>query len=252
MCQMNDDRKVFAKEWESLAKHVEKEHSDLVLLPEMPFSTWFCASPKFEARVWNAAVSEHQWWTGRLAELGSKVVLATRPVDKGKRRLNEGFVWTRGRARGVHFKSYLPNEAGYFEASWYDRGERKFTPVRTGGSVLGFMICTDLWSMPHARAYGKEGVHLIAVPRATEKATVEKWLAGGKTAAVVSGAFCISSNRVGRRGEARFGGCGWVVGPDGQQLGLTSSERPFVTVDVDLKDAERAKRTYPRVSLEPD
>ena len=45
---------------------------------------------------------------------------------------------------------------------------------------------------------------------------------------------------------ANLGGQGWVAGPDGQVLGLTSRERRCVTVEIDLREAERAKQTYPR------
>jgi len=101
--------------------------------------------------------------------------------------------------------------------------------------------------MERARAYGKAGAHLIVTPRATPLSTVDKWLAGGRVAAVVSGAFSLSSNRAGAGAQGmRFGGQGWIIGPDGEALGLTSRECPIVTLDIDLNEAERAKSTYPR------
>ncbi len=253
VCEVSDDRKAFAVEWERLVRHVKKEKSDLVLLPEMPFSSWFCAGPKFDPKVWAHAVDEHTKWVGRLDELGAPVVMGTCPVEREGRRVNEGFVWTKEHgARGVQFKNYLPNDVGYFEASWYERGDRTFSPFEVGGWSAGFLICSDLWSMSSARALGKGGVHIIAVPRATGKASVEKWLAGGKAAAVVAGAYCASSNRTGKKGAADFGGRGWVIDPDGEVLGTTSKAKPFATVEIDLKKAEKAKKTYPRNALEPD
>lgn len=253
VCEMRDDREEFAEDWERLGRHVKSEGSDVVLLPEMPFYSWFPAERKFDPKVWRKAVAEHQRWVRRLGELGAPVVLGTRPVERGGRRLNEGFVWTKkGGARGVQLKNYLPNEAGYYEASWYDRGDRKFSTFEAGSFKAGFLICSDLWSMASARGYGKEGAQMIAEPRCTGSESVEKWLAGGKVAAVVSGAYSLSSNRAGKRGGAEFGGRGWVVDPNGNVLGLTSKARPFVTVKVDLKKADAAKKTYPRDSLQPD
>lgn len=49
-----------------------------------------------------------------------------------------------------------------------------------------------------------------------------------------------------RCGCRPLGGQGWIIGPDGEVLGMTSSEQPFVTVDIDLSLADRAKDTYPR------
>ena len=252
VCEMPDDRSEFEGAWTRLARHARREGSDLLLLPEMTFYGWFCSAPKFDARVWKEAVADHRLWTARLGELGAPVVLGSRPVGRGGRRLNEGFVWTRKGIRGVHHKNYLPNEGGFYEASWYQRGDRTFTPFQASGWKTGFMICSDLWAMAGARSYGKRGAELIAVPRCTPEASVEKWIAGGRVAAVLAGAYCLSSNRSGSRGEVRFAGRGWVVDPDGRVLGLTSRGRPFVTVDIDRAAARKAKQTYPRRSLEPD
>ena len=48
------------------------------------------------------------------------------------------------------------------------------------------------------------------------------------------------------QGGIRFGGEGWVIDPDGKVLGVTSEAEPFLTVDIELEDAVRAKGTYPR------
>ena len=253
VCQLPDDREKFEKEWGSLSRHVKRQGSDMALLPEMPFYHWFCAGPKFERAIWEDAVNEHRRWMERLDELGATVVLGSRPVDRGGKRLNEGFVWSEKAERGVHFKKYLPNEPGFYEARWYDRGQRPFTPFEAGGWKAGFMICSDLWSMADARAYGRKGVQLLFVPRATGSPNAaSRWVAGGRVAAVLAGAYCLSSNRSGRRGEASFGGYGWVIDPEGDVLALTSESKPFTTVSIDRAKAEKAKTTYPRYALKPD
>ena len=252
VCEMPDDRSEFEGAWEGLRRHVRRESSDLVLLPEMTFSYWFCASPRYDPGVWEKAVEDHAEWMGRLGELGAATVLGSRPVNRNGRRLNEGFVWSGGRSKAVHHKNYLPNEGGFYEASWYSRGDRSFTPFQAGGWKAGFMICSDLWSMASARSYGKLGAGIIAVPRSTPLASVDKWIAGGRVAAVLAGAYCLSSNRAGSRGETRFAGKGWIVDPDGKVLGLTSKGRPYATGEIDSGRASRAKGTYPRDSLLPD
>ncbi len=109
------------------------------------------------------------------------------------------------------------------------------------------MICSDLWFAEHARGYARQGVHILANPRATERSSVDKWIAGGRAIAVMSGAFCLSSNRAGAgQGGVEFGGGGWVIDPNGNLLGLTTDAQPFVTVEIDPALAEAAKKTYPR------
>jgi N-carbamoylputrescine amidase len=178
-------------------------------------------------------------------------VLGTRPVSRDAARFNEAFIWQADRGhRGVHRKSFLPDEEEFWEASWYHAGDKTFTPCQAGPARLGFQICTELWSMEHARLYGKAGVSVIACPRGTPHATLDKWLVGGRAAAVVSGAFVISSNRATPPGAVpSLGGQGFIVGPESDVLARTSREEPFATVDIDLAEAEQAKRTYPRYAL---
>jgi N-carbamoylputrescine amidase len=109
-------------------------------------------------------------------------------------------------------------------------------------------ICTEIWFNFHAREYAKQGIHVLVCPRAAPHPSVDKWIAGGRTAAVVSGAFCLSSNFNGSAGgKWEWGGCGWIFEPEeGEVLGTTSREKPFLTMKIDLKIAETAKDTYPR------
>jgi N-carbamoylputrescine amidase len=115
------------------------------------------------------------------------------------------------------------------------------------GATLGIQICTEMWMMDVSRQYGIRGVDIIAVPRATPSTSRERWLVGGTVAAIVSGAFCISSNRSGSStADDEFAGLGWIIDPDGAVLATTSDADRFVTCDIDLQHAARAKTTYPR------
>ena len=70
----------------------------------------------------------------RVAELRVDVVLASRPVEIGGRRLNQGFAWTRdGGYQGGRSKVYLPDEPDGREAAWFDQGETT-SAVRAGSS----------------------------------------------------------------------------------------------------------------------
>ncbi len=251
VCELANDPEGLSAEWEDLARHVRRESSAIVLLPEMPFYPWPFAERKFDGNTWKRAVNEHGRWLQRLKELSPAMVLGSRPVTRGSKRLNQSFVWTaEGGIHDVHSKYYLPNEEGFWEASWYHQGDKEFKAFSSKAIKLGFLICSELWSMPRAMEYGKAGAHVIATPRATGKSTTEKWLVGGRACAVVSGCYSLSSNRISRGSDqADLGGLGWVVDPDGKVLGTTSKERPFVTADIKPEVAARAKKTYPRYSI---
>ena len=248
VCEMNNDRKIFEEDWKRLAVHIKENKSDLVLLPEMPFSSWFPRTKPFDQNIWDAAVKAHEKGLKHLVELSPAAVLGSMPVTQEKKRLNQGFVWDKDLGyRTVHTKYYLPDEEDFWEASWYTRGKKRFISSEIRGTRIGFLICTDLWFFEHARAYGKESVHLLVCPRTTPHSTLDKWLAGGRTASIVSGAYCISSNRYEPGNtDSGMGGQGWITAPDGEVLCSTSPTEPFLTVQLDLARADKAKSTYPR------
>jgi N-carbamoylputrescine amidase len=249
VCELGNDPALLNEQWEELASHVKSEQSELVLLPEMPFYRWLAAVREVDSQAWAESVAAHDLWTERLAELGDVSVAATRPIIEDGLHFNQGFVWdSKNGARSVHNKHYLPDEEGFWEASWYSAGGGGFSTVQNRGTQVGFMICTELWFPQHARDYGKQGVEILACPRATLGETVDKWIAGGRVAAVVSGAFCLSSNFSGSAGATGdWAGTGWIIEPEeGEVLGTTLPEAPFLTMDIDLEVADAAKQTYPR------
>lgn len=250
VCELPDPPEPFEDAWRGLVSHVRAAGSELVLLPELPFAPWFGTRRAFDAVAWRDVVARHAAWVAHLAELAPARVLFTRATDGAEGRFNEAVVWDEeGGLRGVHRKRYLPDEPGFWEASWYRRGSAAPPVLSCGSAKVSFQICTELWFLDTSRALGKRGLHVLATPRATPASSADKWVAGGRVAAVVSGAFSLSSNKAGRAAgdpELVFAGRGWITGPEGDVLGLTSPGEPFVTRDLDLGDAERAKETYPR------
>ncbi len=252
VAQLSNDPDGLARDWEALAAHVEDNASDLVLLPEMPFGPWLAAAAEVDREAWRRSVTVHRRWCDRLGELGVQVVIGSRPVDHPGPR-NRGFLWTAKEGlQDLHDKAYLPNEPGFWEARWYERGEPVYELSRVGlgdvGSVsVGTLLCTEMWFLEHARRYGRAGADVLAVPRATPASTLDKWIAGGRAAAVVSGAYCLSAAPVSAPGaSADLGGGGWIIDPEGELLALTGAEDPFVTLDLDLGASAAAKTTYPR------
>ncbi|MHA2090731.1 MAG: carbon-nitrogen hydrolase family protein [Candidatus Kariarchaeaceae archaeon] len=249
VCQFSGENARIDEEWAGLLKHVREMNSDLVLLPEMPFYSWITALPKVNLELWEEAVETHQVWLHRLAELGSRIVIGTCPIikDHGER-YNVAFICQDSDIQFSHTKFYLPNEPGFWEETWYQRGKKDFSYEEVDGIRLGFLICTELWFMEHAREYAEQGIHLLICPRSTPEETTDKWIIGGRTAAVISGAYCISSNHHGIAADDKtfLGGAGWICDPEGNLLGRTSDDQPFLTISIDVKIAEEAKMTYPR------
>ena len=223
--------------------------------PSCPSAAGVPALQGGDDAAWRRWIDEHRDAEPRIDALAPAAVLWTRPTLKDGRRLNVGC--SRSGEASIadhHAKVYLPDEPGFWEASWYAPGPARFRGFDVGGARAGFAICTEMWFLQRAREYGRDGVQLLASPRATGLSSADKWLAGGRAAAVVSGAYSLSSNRSGRdTDDYAWAGLGWIVEPEeGDVLARTRADQPWVTVDLDLGHADRAKQTYPRYVVAPE
>ena len=249
VCELPNDWTVQPKVQSALKDHLAQEGSELLLLPEMGFDRWLAAQDRVDPELWRAAVDRHLEWIDRLDEWGVAAVAGTRPALVDGKALNVGWVWSRESGHvDVHEKYYLPDEEGFYEATWYAMGNGMFQLAELCGLRVGFLICTEIWFTDRAREYAREGIDLLLCPRATPATSRSVWLAGGQAAAWVSGAYCLSSNYNGPvTSEMEFGGAAWVTEPDGgTRLGVSSEARPFVTVDIDPAVSRAAKTGYPR------
>jgi N-carbamoylputrescine amidase len=245
VCELPHRTDALADAWAALCEHTVANGSQLVLLPELAMvePVWECGH--FDAARWVLVETLNDMGLRRLRELHADYVVGTRPVRLDGRRLNQGFLWSP--AAGVQplrSKYFLPEEPGSWEATWFERGDPVFPAFRAGAASFGINICTELWALETYAAYAALGVDLLLSPRATALDTTAKWLAVGVVAAVRSGAFSLSSNRVDTTGAG--GGSGWIIDPAGKVLSVTSAAEPFATRDIDLAKAAEAKDSYPR------
>lgn len=247
VCETQPEMVPASESWKRLVGHVREAELDLFLINEMPFGPWIAAGQAFEQETWRSACEVHEEGISRLRELGAPAVMGSRAREVDKRRLNEAFVWTAENGyRAVHTKQYFPDEPGYYEARWFERGERHFRLGEAGPARVGFLICTEVMFNEHARHYGRKGAHVIAVPRAVGRASLARWLVAMRMAAIVSGCYVMSSNRGGVDSKGQeFGGRGWIVDPNGDLVAQTSPASPLVTYTIDLDFVSVAQMEYP-------
>lgn len=212
---------------------------DLLILNELPFGAWLAARPLFDGGAAERSIGLHEEGLAWLASLPIRAIITSRPILAGARLMNEAVQLAGGEIVPLHRKKYLPDEPGWFEAAWYRRGDGPSEPVPVGNLLISTLLCTEAMFNEHARRAGRRGAHVVAIPRAT--AGIKTWQAAAEMAAIVSGAYVISSNRAGDG----FSGAGFAYGPDGGLIELTSAEHWLRIVDVDLARANRRKAEYP-------
>ena len=230
--------------WEGLIKHVEENSSEIITLNEMPLVKWHWGVPSVDVQVAIDAANLHEERMTMIGKLGCKVI-TSKPIHENNKLYNEAFLWD-GEYKPVHTKHFFPEEPGFFEDSWFSRKPPTFDAFDVCGVKTGVMLCTEMWFDEHARLYGKDDVQLIAGPRATETGGLERWKVAFRHISLVSGAFTVTSNRVGVTPTNDFCGYGCIVDPNGTIIAHTSREEPFITRDLDFSLADEAKKTYPR------
>ncbi|AXC11897.1 N-carbamoylputrescine amidase [Acidisarcina polymorpha] len=211
----------------------------------MPFGSWLASSPNYNVERAQESVRIHEEGLEALRALELPLVISSRPVIASDRLANEAFVLERGTYRCLHQKHFFPAEEGWYETRWFTTSTPGFDSIEAGGLRIGALICTELMFNERARGYGRAGAHFIAVPRATGQSIAE-WKTAGAMAAIVSGCYVVSSNRVGSDfGGPIFGGGGYAFAPDGSLLCESTAGSSIAVFTLDKQPAEEQKSRYP-------
>jgi N-carbamoylputrescine amidase len=232
-------------QWGTLKDSVTAARPDLLVTNELPFGPWIAEGAAFSKEDAQLSLRAHEKGLEGLIDLALAAVISSRPVWNGKRLANEAFVLENGVVRPLHRKQYFPNEPGWFESAWYSGDDSGFEVAEVLGTRIGVLLCTEAMFNEHARAYGKQKASLIVVPRASGM-NIESWKIAGAMASLVSGAYVVSSNRVGRsRGGTQFGGGGFAYAPQGRLVAVTSPANPLGTLELDQEISASAQGDYP-------
>lgn len=245
VCQLPTNLLPHHPAWTDFARRVEPSRADLVLLNEMPFGAWISSRPTYDKDIAAASVDAHELALSALQKLPAAVV-SSRPIRGRSKLCNEAFLLTDGVYRPIHHKQYLPQQEGFFEKSWFACERPGFDVIRFRDLRIGVLLCTELMFTEWARHYRRQGAHVIVAPRASGSSR-HRWDAAACMAAIVSGCYVLSSNRMsdGARSGPRFGGHGFAYSPVGELMGETSVAAPLLTVNIDLEAVEKAQRNYP-------
>jgi N-carbamoylputrescine amidase len=232
-------------QWTPLKDSLTAALPDILVTNELPFGPWLADGATFSEQEAQLSIGAHAQGLAGLIDLRLPAVISSRPVWNGKRLANEAFVLENGLVRPLHRKQYFPNEPGWFENVWYAGDDSGFHVADVLGLNVGVLLCTEAMFNEHARAYGKQKASLLVIPRATGT-EIEPWTIAGAMAALVSGAYVVSSNRVGRSNSGKhFGGGGFAYAPQGRLLALTTPANLLQTFDLDLKLSAAAQQSYP-------
>ena len=245
VCQLPDGLLPDHPAWRDFVRRVEAERPQILLLNELPFGPWLPREDSFSDESAAASLAAHEAALRAIESLPSAVI-GSRPVRAADKLANEAFLLVDGRYGAIHHKQYFPQEAGFFEDTWFAPAKPGFDVIEHRGIRIGVLLCTELMFTEWARHYRHQGAQLIVAPRASG-ASMRNWHASARMAAIVSGCYVLSSNRASPAGGSapHFGGKGFIYSPTGNLLGMTSADRPLLTMGLNLSLVADAQRRYP-------
>jgi N-carbamoylputrescine amidase len=153
---------------ESLIRSAAIAGAQVILLPELFASTYFCQlqeDEKFDLAtpVENSVFLRH--FQGLSAELDVVLPVSFFEVSKTAH-FNSVAVFDGGQYLGTYRKSHIPDGPGYTEKYYFTPGNTGFKVFNTRFCKLSVLICWDQWFPEAARCCCLEGAELIFYPTA--------------------------------------------------------------------------------------
>lgn len=244
--ELDDGLTVASSNWQKIKNKINESEIEILILNEMPFGSWRPVTHDFNIEAAETWVDEHENCLNELKKLNVSAVVSSRPIMTDNKLINEAFSIENGEYKTLHHKHFFPSEEGWYEESWFRSKLNGFQVHSITGINIGILLCTELMYNEHARQYGRDNADLIAVPRASGLNKVN-WNAACAMASVVSGAYVVSSNRVGSANltTPNFGGGGLAYAPGGEKIGQTGIDCNLMTFELNPEISRKAKAEYP-------
>ena len=249
----------------SAIEQAAEQGADLVLLPELSTSLYFCISED------PANYDQAEPIPGRTTEAlqaaakANNIIVVTTLFEKRAKGLyhNTAIVIDKdGSLAGSYRKMHIPDDPGFYEKYYFTPGDQGFKPIETSIGKLGVLICWDQWYPEGARIMALSGAELLLFPSAIgwepDEDKLENdqqrdaWITVQRGHAIANNLPVISSNRVGLETteqdnmETLFWGSSFICGQQGEILAEASTEEEeVITAELDLAHTEQVRRVWP-------
>ena len=243
---------------ERLARQAAREGADIVLLPELFETPYFCKTQ--EAVLVNLArpLDGHavvERFAALARELGVVMPVSFYEADGNAGFNSLAIVDADGAVLGTYRKSHIPQGPGYEEKFYFSPGDTGFRVWDTAHGRLGFGICWDQWFPEAARAMTLMGAEALLYPTAIGSEPAEPlydsrphWETVMRGHAGANMVPLVAANRIGdeaqRDVEMSFYGGSFIAGFTGERLVHAGHEEAVIAATVDLDAAAEARRAW--------
>lgn len=262
---LNDVAENNLKKCISWVRDAASQGAEVILLPELYSSHYFCQSEDVE----NFALAEPLYSTSFIAfselakELGVVIIVPFFEKRMAGIYHNSAYIIdTDGSEAGLYRKMHIPDDPHFYEKFYFTPGDLGFQAIETKKGTVGTLICWDQWYPEAARITALKGAEVLFYPTAIGWHPKEKeqygenqygaWMNVMKGHAVANGVFVAAANRIGLEKYIdgtegiQFWGASFIAGPQGEILAQASHDKEEILIaEVDLDLQENVRQNWP-------
>ncbi len=233
-----------------LTDEAVKKGAQIVALPELFLSPYFCQRPDDKA-AFNTAEAVPGPTTEKLAEVARKhkiVLVGGSVFEKAKdgKFYNTSAVFgPDGKLIGTYRKTHIPEDILYHEQQYFAPGDTGVRVFETPFGKIAVLICYDQWFPEAARLATLQGAEIIFYPTAIGiiDSNVEEnitgdwegmWRAAQLGHAAVNNVFVATPNRIGREGAITFWGGSFIGDPSGAVVAKAGNKEGVIVAECNL------------------
>lgn len=262
---LNDSPDENLKKCSEWVKKAAKEGAQVISLPELYSSHYFCQSEntdnfKFAEPLYSTSFKA---FSKLAAELNVVII-----VPFFERRAvgiyhNSAYIIdTNGKEAGLYRKMHIPDDPSYYEKYYFTPGDLGFKAIDTNIGKIGTLICWDQWYPEGARLTALQGAEVLFYPTAIGwhphekekygKNQREAWQIVQRGHAVANGIYVATVNRIGHEKPLtnslgiEFWGSSFIAGPQGEIIAEASVDKEEILMaKIDLSHMEEVRQNWP-------
>jgi N-carbamoylputrescine amidase len=262
---LNDVAENNLKKCISWIKDAAAKGAEVILLPELYSSHYFCQSEDTA----NFSIAEELYGTSFIAfstlakELGVVIIVPFFEKRMAGIYHNSAYIIdTDGSEAGLYRKMHIPDDPHFYEKFYFTPGDIGFKAFPTKKGKIGTLICWDQWYPEAARLTALQGAEVLFYPTAIGWHPAEKeqygvnqhgaWMNVMKGHAVANGVYVAAANRIGLEKYIpgtegiEFWGSSFIAGPQGEILAQASHDKEEILIaEVDLDLQENVRQNWP-------
>lgn len=250
---------------EDRVRQAAKEGANVVCLPELYGSFYFCQSENTD--YFDLAEPLHGPSFLVFSKLARELKIAI-IVPFFERRTagiyhnSATIIDADGTEAGLYRKMHIPDDPSYYEKFYFTPGDTGFRAFDTTFGRIGTLICWDQWYPEGARITALQGAEVLFYPTAIgwhprEKAQYGKrqhdaWETVQRGHAVANGIYVAAVNRVGFEQPVtdaaglEFWGASFIAGPQGEIIAKASHDKEEILMaEIDTVYMEDVRRNWP-------